>query len=235
VNLFYQPHLSEGVLHLDADESRHAVKVLRKKQGDPITVTDGKGFFYEATITNTDSRACSFDILKKTAAPARNFTIHIAISPTKNSDRIEWFVEKAVEIGIDEITLLNCDHTERQHLKVERLEKMAISALKQSLKAKLPLIHPLVNSRKFIQASTSSNVSRYIAHVDHTNPDQLKNLVSPGSSYLVLIGPEGDFSSEELTLAETHAFKKISLGPSRLRTETAGLAACHILNLANTP
>ena len=233
MNLFYQPLLPQGVLHLDADESRHAVKVLRKKQGDNITLTDGKGSFYEAVITNPDSRACSFDIKKKIAAPSRNFHIHIAISPTKNSDRIEWFVEKAVEIGIDEITLLDCDHTERQHLKVERLEKMAISAMKQSLKAKLPSIHPLISSKKFISAP--SNGDKYIAHVDHSNPDHLKNLVSPRASYIVLIGPEGDFSNEELALAEAHGFKKVSLGPSRLRTETAGLAACHILNLANTP
>ena len=163
----------------------------------------------------------------------KNFIIHIAISPTKNADRIEWFVEKAVELGIDEITLLECDHTERQHLKIDRLEKMAISAMKQSLKAKLPVIHPLTSFRNIVH--TAGSVEKYIAHVDNENPNQLKNLIAAGSSYLVLIGPEGDFSDEELTLAENQGFKKISLGPSRLRTETAGLAACHILNLANTP
>lgn len=233
MNLFYQPLLAQGILHLDADESRHVVKVLRKKQGDRITLTDGKGFFYEATIDHPDPRECTFVISKKFQERPKNFIIHIAISPTKNADRMEWFVEKAVELGIDEITLLECDHTERQHLKIDRLEKMAISAMKQSLKAKLPAIHPLARFRDLVQAASS--VEKYIAHVDNENPNHLKNLVSTGSSYLVLIGPEGDFSNEEVKLAENHGFKKISLGPSRLRTETAGLAACLILNLANTP
>ena len=233
MNLFYQPLLAQGILRLDADESRHVVKVLRKKQGDRISLTDGNGFFYEATINDPDPRECTFVINKKIQEQPKNFVIHIGISPTKNADRIEWFVEKAVELGIDEITLLECDHTERQHLKIGRLEKMAISAMKQSLKATLPLIHPLTSFRNIIQ--TAGSVEKYIAHVDHENPNQLKNLTAAGSSYLVLIGPEGDFSDEELTIAESQGFKKISLGPSRLRTETAGLVACHILNLANTP
>jgi 16S rRNA (uracil1498-N3)-methyltransferase len=233
VNLFYQPRLPEGVHYLDSDESRHVVKVLRKKKGDTINITDGKGNFYKAVIADADSHQCNFDIVEQKVEPARNFHIHIGISPTKNSDRIEWFVEKAVELGVNEITLIQCDHTERQHLKAERLEKMAISAMKQSLKAALPVIHPLVNFRNVVLSSSVSE--KYIAHVDHENPNYLKNLVKPGSSYFVLIGPEGDFTEEELTLADTQGFTKISLGPSRLRTETAGLAACHILNLANTP
>jgi 16S rRNA (uracil1498-N3)-methyltransferase len=233
VNLFYQPQLAQGILHLDPDESRHVIKVLRKKKDDRITITDGMGFFYEAVINHPDPRECTFDIEKKIQAPQKNFTIHIGISPTKNADRIEWFVEKAVEFGIDEITLLECDHTERQHVKIDRLEKVAISAMKQSLKAKLPTIHSLTSFRDLTQGAQAGE--KYIAHVDSENPNQLKNLVNRGSSYLVLIGPEGDFSREELTLAERLGFKKISLGHSRLRTETAGLAACHILNLANTP
>ena len=171
--------------------------------------------------------------VRKFTNHSKNFTIHIAISPTKNADRIEWFVEKAVEFGIDEITLLECDHTERQHINIDRLEKVAISAMKQSLKAKLPSIHSLTSFRNLTHDAKA--LEKYIAHVDSENPIQLKNLVARGSSYLVLIGPEGDFSREELTLAKSLGFKKISLGPSRLRTETAGLAACHILNLANTP
>ena len=151
MNLFYQPQLAQGILHLDADESRHVVKVLRKKKGDRITITDGKGFFYEAVIDNPDPRQCTFVINNKIQEPPKNFTIHIAISPTKNADRIEWFVEKAVEFGIDEITLLECDHTERQHIKIDRLEKMAISAMKQSLKAKLPFIHSLTSFRNLTQ------------------------------------------------------------------------------------
>lgn len=232
MNIFYQPLIPQGIQHLDPDESRHVIRVLRKKQGEKIQLTDGKGFFYEAIITNADAHQCSFDVNKKIAEAKRSFSIHIAISPTKNTDRMEWFVEKAVELGVDEITLVDCDHTEHQHVKVERLEKMAVSAMKQSLKAKLPVIHPLTNFRNAIILYDAAE--KYIAHVDRENQNQLQNLVTAGTSYFVLIGPEGDFSEEELTLADSRGFKKVSLGPSRLRTETAGLAACHILNLANT-
>lgn len=232
MNLFYQPLLTEGTLHLDADESRHVVKVLRKKKGDVIKLTDGKKSFYDVRILNPDAHRCTFEIIKKIPEASRDYSIHIAISPTKNADRIEWFVEKAVEFGIDEITLMECDHTERQHLKVERLEKMAVSAMKQSLRASLPIIHPLTNFRNVILSSSSSE--KFIAHVDNENQNHLIKITKPASSYLLLIGPEGDFSEEELHLAAARGFTKVSLGPSRLRTETAGLAACHILNLANT-
>jgi 16S rRNA (uracil1498-N3)-methyltransferase len=233
VNLFFQPLLPQGVFYLDQDESRHAVKVLRNNVGDQIRVTDGQGMFYDATINVADPHRCAFDINKKIPAASRNFAIHIAISPTKNAERVEWFVEKSVELGIDEISLLRCEHTEREHVKLDRLQKMAISAMKQSLKATLPIVHPLTSFRNIVLAISAAE--KYIAHVDIANPDHLRDLVKAGSSYLVLIGPEGDFSEEELRLAEAQAFKKVSLGPSRLRTETAGLAACHILNLANTP
>jgi 16S rRNA (uracil1498-N3)-methyltransferase len=233
VNLFFQPQIPQGILHLDPDESRHVVKVLRKKQGDQIRLTDGKGVFYDAVITNPDSHRCEFGIQKETDETPKSFNIHIAIAPTKNTDRMEWFVEKSVELGIDEITLIQCDHSERQHLKIERLQKVAISAMKQSLKAKLPAIHALTTFRNILL--TSSATEKYIAYVDNENPHQLKNIIRPNTSYLVMIGPEGDFSAEEIMLAEERGFIKVGLGPSRLRTETAGLAACHILNLANTP
>jgi 16S rRNA (uracil1498-N3)-methyltransferase len=233
VNLFYQPLILQGALHLDPDESRHAIKVLRKRTGDLIRVTDGKGVFYEGIITDADAHQCTFDIHGAAPDTEKNFRIHIGISPTKNADRIEWFVEKAVEFGVDEITLLQCDHTERQHLKVERLNKMAVSAMKQSLKARLPVIHPITDFRNVV--TSTNDEQKYIAHVDERNQQHLQQLVKPGRSYLVLIGPEGDFSVDELMLADAHGFKKVSLGPSRLRTETAGIAACHILNLANTP
>lgn len=233
MNLFFQPLLPQGVFYLDQDESRHAVKVLRKNVGDQIRLTDGQGMFYDATITVADPFRCTFDINDRIPEPRRNFAIHIAISPTKNPDRIEWFVEKSVELGVDEITLLKCDHTERQFVKLERLQKMAISAMKQSLKASLPIIHPLINFRNIVL--TSGSADKYIAHVDNANQVHLRDVVRAGSSYLVLVGPEGDFTDEEVGLAEAHAFKKVSLGASRLRTETAGLAVCHILNLANTP
>lgn len=233
MNLFYQPLIPEGNLYLDADESKHSAKVLRKKNGDLIEITDGKGFLYHALITKADIHQCHFEVREKIAVPSRNYHIHLAISPTKNTDRLEWFVEKAVEFGVDEITLIECDHTERSHLKLERLEKLAISAMKQSLKFTLPPISGPINLAEFIRNTTAA--AKFIAYVDPENPLHLKNAAVPNSSYLVLIGPEGDFSNDELKLAQENNFQKVSLGSSRLRTETAGLAACHILNLVNTP
>jgi 16S rRNA (uracil1498-N3)-methyltransferase len=232
VNLFFEPNISQGVHYLDQTESHHAVKVLRKKTGDRIRITDGKGFFYDAVIVSADARHCSFELDSKIQVPQPEFSIHIAISPTKNADRIEWFVEKAVEIGVQEISLIDCDHTERRHIKTDRLEKMATSAMKQSLKAYLPVVHPLIPLRDFIASASADQ--KFIAHVDTENKAHLQNSAQGKNSYVILIGPEGDFSNEELTLAETYEFKKVTLGPSRLRTETAGLVACHILNLANT-
>jgi len=232
LNLFYQPLLPEGVFHLDADESKHAVRVLRKNVGDVIRLIDGKGIFYDASITKADPAKCQFTITSQTAEAKNNYSIHIAISPTKNTDRIEWFVEKAVEIGVDKITLIACQKSERVHLKTERLERVAVSAMKQSLKATLPQINGIIKLNDVIRQSTEHE--KFIAYVDQTNPDHLKNMITHDASYLVLIGPEGDFSETELTLALQYNFKKVSLGKSRLRTETAGMAACHILNLFNS-
>lgn len=232
MNLFYQPLIPEGIFFLDPEESRHCVKVLRRKSGDAIRVTDGKGFFYDVVISKADARQCSFDIRNKTQANINKYTIHIAISPTKNTDRIEWFVEKAVELGIDKITLIACENAERSFAKTERLEKIAISAMKQSLKAKLPTIEGLTKLDSLL-LEVSEEQEQYIAYVDNGNPDHLQKIASPQKNYIVLIGPEGDFSPDELTSAIAKGFKKVSLGKSRLRTETAGLAACHILNLIN--
>lgn len=233
MNLFYQPLIQQGIYALDAIESKHCTKVLRQRTGDIIHITDGKGFLYHAVITKADVERCVFDIRDTIEQPLRPYSIHIAISPTKHADRIEWFVEKSVEIGVDSITLIDCEHTERSHQKFERLEKIAVSAMKQSLRLTLPTLKGPVPAEDIIRSSVET--SKFIAYVDQENPHHLKNLAEAGSSYLVLIGPEGDFSKEELTLAMDHQFQKVSLGSSRLRTETAGLAACHILNLVNTP
>jgi 16S rRNA (uracil1498-N3)-methyltransferase len=231
VNLFYQPLIDQGIRYLDDEESRHVVRVLRRKNGDPLLITDGKGIFYDAVITRDDPHRCTFDIRQERPEPSKNFSIHIAISPTKNADRIEWFVEKSVEFGIDAITLLECDHTERSFSKTDRLKKIAVSAMKQSLKAFVPTIRELTSFTTFVPAQQSGQ--RFIAHVDSENPHLLMDKARPAQACVVLIGPEGDFSSDELTLAAQHGFQKVSLGPSRLRTETAGMAACHILNLVN--
>jgi 16S rRNA (uracil1498-N3)-methyltransferase len=231
VNLFYQPHIVDGIHHLDVEESRHCIKVLRRKVGDAIFITDGKGFFYDAIIKTASEKECAFEISKTTPAANRPFFIHVAISPTKNNERIEWFVEKAVEIGIDQISLIECDHTERAFLKGERLRKVAVSAMKQSLKATLPQIDDVISFDKFIP--TVREQQRFIAFVDAENPLHLHTAATQHNTYCVLIGPEGDFSQQELAQSFAAGFQKVSLGQSRLRTETAGLAACHILNLVN--
>lgn len=230
MNLFYQPQIDQGIHYLDEEESRHCIKVLRRRAGDQLQITDGKGFFYHALITDADPRRCSFNIREQRKENEKTFTIHIAISPTKNADRIEWFVEKTVEIGIDQITLLDCKNSERSFIKTDRLKKVAISAMKQSIKATLPVINDMISFDTFIQHREEE---KFIAFVDMANPLHLKDAAKSKGKYLVLIGPEGDFSNEELDAATALNFTKVSLGKSRLRTETAGIAACHLLNLIN--
>lgn len=230
--LFYQPGIPDGVTYLDSDESRHCVKVLRRKSGDAIGITDGKGYFYDAVITKADASKCSFEVRQKQPAPKRDHYLRIAISPTKHADRIEWFVEKATEIGIDRITLMECRNTERSFIKTERLVKVAVSAMKQSVKAHLPLIDDHV--LQFTEVTElCREEEKCIAFVDPANPLHLRDTVAPTRSCCILIGPEGDFSAAELTAATDHGFKKVTLGPSRLRTETAGVVACVVVNLIN--
>ena len=226
--LFYQPDIPNDISHLDTEESRHAVKVLRLKAGDIIDLTDGKGISYQARITLPDVRQCTFEIINKEKTALHPAYRHIAIAPTKNIDRTEWFVEKATEFGIDRISFIICDHSERKVIKTDRLIKKAVSAMKQSLKAYLPQIDEAVPFKKFISAVNADK--KWIAYVDNTNTSYLNHLVNPVSN-LVLVGPEGDFSPEEVNLALTNGFQKVSLGESRLRTETAGIAVAHLLNL----
>jgi 16S rRNA (uracil1498-N3)-methyltransferase len=231
VNLFYQPQISEGIHHLDDEESRHCVKVLRKNSGDVIKITDGKGFFYDAQIIKADARQCEFTIQKTTPEETRNYQIHIAVSPTKNADRIEWFVEKATEFGVDTISLIECENSERTFIKIERLRKLAISAMKQSLKANLPKLNEMVSFLDLMKSVKEPG--KFIAYVDSENPTHLQNVIRKGETTVVLIGPEGDFSKDEISEAIEKGFIKVSLGKSRLRTETAAIAACHIVNLMN--
>jgi len=183
-------------------------------------------------LTESKIDTCSFKIESTQQEAKRSYNIHIAIAPTKNPDRTEWFVEKAIEIGVDEISFLLCDNSERAALKTDRLQKLAISAMKQSLRYTLTKINHMVLLKDFVISPHDS--SKFIAYVDQTNPDHLLRQASPKASYVVLIGPEGDFSKKELELAMAHDYKRVSLGTNRLRTETAGLAACHILNLINS-
>jgi 16S rRNA (uracil1498-N3)-methyltransferase len=230
LNQFYQPAITKGVLYLDEDESRHAVKVLRMKAGDALHITDGSGSFYRAAITDADPGKCVFSILERKSASARKFSISIALAPTKNIDRTEWFVEKAVELGIEQIYFMLCQNSERKTVNMERIQKIAISAMKQSGQAWLPACESI---KPFQEILSKSADQKFICFVDQQNPAQLKSLANPGKSYLVLIGPEGDFRDEELKHAFECGFIKASLGHNRLRTETAALAACHTLNLIN--
>ncbi len=160
MNLFYQPGISQGITHLDAEESRHAVRVLRLSAGDHLDLTDGQGFFYAAKIVKADSKKCAFEILEKTEVKRQAYSIHLAIAPTKNADRIEWFVEKAVEIGIEEISFMLCKNSERKVMNMERILKIAVSALKQSQQALLPKLNELVSFKKIIERSADQKIHR---------------------------------------------------------------------------
>ena len=227
--IFYQPHIQQGIHQLDEEESRHCVKVLRKRAGDQIKITDGKGSFYEAAISNANPRGCTFEILKREQHTPDSFMIHIALSPTKNLDRTEWFVEKAVEIGVHRISFLLCENSERKVLKADRLQRKAVSAMKQAQQAFLPEIGELRTFESIIPEADESY--KLIAYLGDDPSQQLINAVPPADTYLLLIGPEGDFSEKEIQLAKENGFQAVSLGKSRLRTETAGIAACHALQL----
>lgn len=231
MQLFYQPGIPDGAHHLDAVESRHAVRVLRLQEGNLLSITDGQGRFYEAQILRAESSKCTFQILKTITQPLKKYQVHIAIAPTKNADRTEWFAEKAVELGIDQISFVLCKNSERKSVNLDRMEKIAISAMKQSQHARLPAIVGMVPFKSIL---ATPNVQKLIAAVDPQNPRHLKSAAIPEGNYLVLIGPEGDFTNEEIQLALGYGFQKVSLGSNRLRTETAGVIACHILNLINS-
>lgn len=218
-------------VNLGSEESFHCVKVLRMRSGDPIHLTDGNGNLYEGRLVSADTRNCVVlieNVLPETGK--RPFRLHMAVAPTKNMARFEWFLEKATEIGVDEITPLICEHSERVQIRVDRLQKIILSAAKQSLKTYLPLLHEPV---KFVDFVNSNHVgARFIAYVEEHQPRHLKEVYKQGDC-TVFIGPEGDFSRKEMELAINSGIKPVSLGPSRLRTETAAMVACHIINIVN--
>lgn len=242
MQLFYSKDISSsGFCTLNAEESRHAVRVLRMREGDTINVTDGMGHLYQCRIVQADDRACTVEPILEPAhgvgATHNETSLHLAVAPTKNPARMEWLVEKAVEIGVGEITLLQCDHSERTFLKTDRLERLALSAMKQSLHLTLPPINPAVTLRDFITQAlnqTSDKATKLIAHCEADKPrTPIAAALQPGIDAVVLIGPEGDFSEEEIALALDAGFQPVSLGPSRLRTETAALYAVTAFNLIN--
>lgn len=230
--LFYVPNLAAGNV-LPEDESQHAVKVLRLQIGDEISVVDGVGGFYKAQITNPHPKHCGFGIIySQLEFGKRDYKLHIAIAPTKNIDRLEWFIEKATEIGVDEITPIVCRFSERKIVKEERLEKIIVSAAKQSLKAYFPKLNPLCTFDQLMKNHKASQ--KFIAHCYEDDKRLFQTEITKKSDVLILIGPEGDFSIEEVQKAISLGFVPVSLGNSRLRTETAGVVACHTVAIMNS-
>ena len=229
MHLFYTPDIAHSN-ELPPEEAAHALRVLRLKVGDELTLTDGMGCFYRAEIAVADNKHCLVNVLETLPQPAPwKGHLHLALAPTKNMDRMEWLAEKATEIGFDELTFLNCRYSERRVIKLERIEKIVVSAVKQSLKARMPQLHELTDFDKFIRQPFSGQ--KCIAHCYPGEKPLLKDILHPEEDALVLIGPEGDFSEEEVALAIENGFQPISLGASRLRTETAALVAVHLMNL----
>ncbi len=232
MHLFYQPDIMKGSHFLTEEESKHCVKVLRHTIGDTLDVVDGNGAKFKVRITEAHPKKTAFDVISHQRKEELPYYIHIGIAPTKQIERTEWFLEKAIEIGVDEISFFFGRHSERKNINIERIHKKAIAAMKQSLKYQLPIIKLYQNLESLI-SHVPQNQSKYIAYVDFNNPLQLKTVAKTKENAVVLIGPEGDFNKEELELAISKGFQKVGLGSSRLRTETAGLVACHTLNFIN--
>ncbi|MCH2021378.1 MAG: 16S rRNA (uracil(1498)-N(3))-methyltransferase [Saprospiraceae bacterium] len=234
MNLFYAYRIEgESIAHLDEIESRHCTKTLRKGIGDTIYFTSFSGATYLGKIIDVSKKRCRLKILDVVSIHAQTrYNIHIAIAPTKNINRLEWFLEKTTELGIDAISLIQCQHSERKKIRIERLNKIILAAAKQSLKNFLPELSELTPFKEFIKNVKDQN--KYIAHCNSENLPHLQEVIGKKDNNLILIGPEGDFSSNEIEYAKQNDFKEVSLGPSRLRTETAGIIACHTLHLTNT-
>lgn len=231
MQLFYAPDI-EITNTLPEGESQHCIKVLRLNKGEVINITDGKGKLFNAEISNPHPKHCEVSILKhEEFLSSWGCKIEIAIAPTKNIDRMEWFTEKCVEMGIDTITPINCRYSERKEIKPERIEKVIISAMKQSLKYTKPILSQMIKFSELVKRPF--NGAKFIAHCHEGEKELLKNAYNKGDNCLILIGPEGDFSEEEVALAITNGFKPISLGDSRLRTETAGIVACNTIHIIN--
>lgn len=233
VRYFYVPDAARQT-ELPAEEATHATRVLRLKSGDEMFLMDGQGVFYRAEVTLATPKKCLYEI-RETMPQEKtwNGKIHLAIAPTKMTDRIEWMVEKATEVGFDDITFLNCRFSERKVLRIDRMEKIVVAAMKQSRKAWIPQVHEMIGLKDFVSAPYEGK--KYIAHCYEEIArndlfDELQSLNSP-ENVTVMIGPEGDFSMDEVELAMSYGFESISLGNSRLRTETAGLAAVMMAQL----
>ncbi|RZM28702.1 MAG: 16S rRNA (uracil(1498)-N(3))-methyltransferase [Pedobacter sp.] len=235
MHVFYTPDIQEDATTyaLSEEESRHCSKVLRLGIGDKVSLVDGRGGFYHAEIALETKRQVTLSVISSTLDyQKRNYYIHIAVAPTKNIERLEWFLEKATEVGIDEITPIICAHSERKIIKEDRLTKVITSAVKQSLQAYHPKLNPAIPFADFL--THAGDHQKMIAHcVDDSSRNYISDVAKPQGSYLILIGPEGDFSPTEIDTALQSGYKPLTLGNTRLRTETAALAACFELNFLN--
>ncbi|MEC4049012.1 16S rRNA (uracil(1498)-N(3))-methyltransferase [Flavobacterium sp. SUN046] len=233
MQLFYFKEINESStsFFFDKEESKHIIKVLRKKEGDTLFVTNGLGLLFETTISLASDSKCTVAIQSFTQQEAPKFHLHLAVAPTKMNDRYEWFLEKATEIGIQEITPIICDHSERKVIKTERFDKIILSAMKQSNQLYLPKLNEPISLHAFLKQSFTGQ--KFIAHCEETDKRTLKKELQLQEDVLILIGPEGDFSTKEIQTALDINFIPISLGETRLRTETAALVACHSVVLLN--
>jgi 16S rRNA (uracil1498-N3)-methyltransferase len=229
MQLFYSSQISGNHLVLSEEEASHASRVLRLKENDEFHATDGKGHIFKCRITLLGKKEIMSEIVETAMGADTASKLHIAIAPTKNIDRLEWFLEKATEFGIGEITPIICDRSERKEVRIDRLEKIIFSAMKQSLKTYLPQLNEALRFKEFLTKAQSEN--KFIAHCLEDEKKELFSLSNPEVNTLVLIGPEGDFSPNEIQLALSSGFLPVSLGKSRLRTETAGVAVAHMFSL----
>lgn len=233
MQLFFNSELSQNQdeIQFSKEESKHIIRVLRKSLGDTLYITNGKGALFTAEITSANQKNCSANITASEIQPQRNYRLHLAVAPTKMNDRYEWFLEKSTEIGIDSITPIFCDNSERRIIKAKRYEKILLSAMKQSLNCYLPELNDAINFKDFIDQKHEGLLC--IAHCEDTNRTSLKQKLTANTDITILIGPEGDFSSNEIKLALDNNFIPITLGNTRLRTETAAIVACHSVAFIN--
>lgn len=233
MQLFYNSEIknNSNTFSFDKEESKHIVKVLRKKEGDKIFITNGLGYLFESEILIASEKKCEVKITKESYKQPDSFYTHIAVAPTKMNDRMEWFLEKATEIGIHEITPIICEHSERKVYKIDRAEKIIQAAMKQSLHYYIPKINEPILLSQFVKSNFEGQ--RFIAHCEETDKKSFQKTIAKNEKVTILIGPEGDFSTKEIHLAMANHFIPVTLGNTRLRTETAALVACHTLALLN--
>ena len=233
MQLFYNPNINETSesFSFDKEESKHIIKVLRKKDTDILYVTNGLGFLFKTEITLASDNKCTVQIISFEKEASTKFRLHLAVAPTKMNDRFEWFLEKATEIGINEITPIICDRSERKVINAERFEKILLTAMKQSNVLYLPKLNNAITFKEFVKHENEG--LQLIAHCEETDKKSLKSVLKPNTNVTLLIGPEGDFSEKEIALAIENNFIPVSLGNTRLRTETAAIVVCHSVVFVN--